>query len=54
MSADANVSEPMRAADKRLYEAKNRGWNLAIFDSGIPAAPDRLGWYRTQRRLPSA
>lgn len=35
---DANVSELMRAADKRLYEAKNRGRNLAIFDDGIPAA----------------
>ena len=35
---DANVSELMRAADKRLYEAKNRGRNLAIFDGGISAA----------------
>lgn len=35
---DANVSELMRAADKRLYEAKSRGRNLAIFDGGISAA----------------
>ena len=35
---DANVSELMRAADKRLYEAKHRGRNLAIFDQGIPEA----------------
>ena len=35
---DANVSELMRAADKRLYEAKGRGRNRAIFDGGIPAA----------------
>jgi diguanylate cyclase (GGDEF)-like protein len=36
--SDANVSELMRAADQRLYEAKNRGRNRAIFDDGIPAA----------------
>jgi diguanylate cyclase (GGDEF)-like protein len=35
---DANVSELMRAADKRLYEAKGRGRNRAIFDDGISAA----------------
>lgn len=34
----ANVSELMHAADKRLYEAKDRGRNRAIFDDGIPAA----------------
>ena len=28
---DAGVSELMRAADKRLYEANNRGRNLAVF-----------------------
>ena len=31
---DATVSDLMRAADKRLYEAKNGGRNLAIFDGG--------------------
>jgi len=36
--ADASVSDLMRAADKRLYEAKNRGRNLAIFDEGVSAA----------------
>jgi diguanylate cyclase (GGDEF)-like protein len=35
---DANVSELMHAADKRLYEAKGRGRNRAIFDGGISAA----------------
>jgi diguanylate cyclase (GGDEF)-like protein len=30
-AADAGVSELMRAADKRLYEAKNRGRNIAVF-----------------------
>ncbi len=35
---DANVSELMRAADKRLYEAKNRGRNLAIFAGDIAEA----------------
>ena len=36
--ADANVSDLMRAADKRLYEAKGNGRNRAIFDDGMPAA----------------
>ena len=35
---DADVSELMRAADKRLYEAKNRGRNLAIFGGGLAEA----------------
>lgn len=35
---DAGVSELMRAADKRLYEAKNRGRNLAVFAGGIAEA----------------
>ena len=35
---EADVSELMRAADGRLYEAKDRGRNLAIFDDGISAA----------------
>ncbi len=37
-ATDANVSELMRTADKWLYEAKNRGRNLALFDTGIPEA----------------
>lgn len=36
--ADATVSELMRSADLRLYEAKRRGRNLAITDSGAVAA----------------
>jgi diguanylate cyclase (GGDEF)-like protein len=35
---EADVSDLMRAADKRLYEAKNRGRNLTVFDEGISAA----------------
>lgn len=35
---DVNVSDLMRAADKRLYEAKSRGRNRAIFDDGISVA----------------
>ncbi len=35
---DANVSDLMRAADKHLYEAKNRGRNLAIFNDVSAAA----------------
>lgn len=35
---DANVSDLMRAADKRLYEAKRRGRNLAVFDKGVSEA----------------
>lgn len=35
---EANVSDLMRAADERLYEAKRRGRNLAIFDNGLPQA----------------
>lgn len=35
---DANVSELMRAADKRLYEAKGRGRNRTIYADGMPAA----------------
>ncbi len=35
---DATVSELMRAADKRLYEAKNRGRNLAVLDGKSAAA----------------
>ncbi len=36
--ADATISDLMRAADKRLYEAKNRGRNLAIVEAAISAA----------------
>ncbi|GAA2826097.1 GGDEF domain-containing protein [Aminobacter aminovorans] len=36
--AEANVSELMRNADKRLYEAKRRGRNRAIFDMGVSEA----------------
>ena len=35
---DATVSDLMRAADKRLYEAKNGGRNLAILDGKSAAA----------------
>jgi diguanylate cyclase (GGDEF)-like protein len=35
---DAGVSDLMRAADMRLYEAKNRGRNTAVFDERISAA----------------
>lgn len=36
--ADADLSDLMRAADQRLYEAKHNGRNLAIFNGGISAA----------------
>lgn len=36
--ADASVSELMRAADRRLYEAKQRGRNLAVFETEQRAA----------------
>ncbi len=35
---DASVSDLMRAADRRLYEAKHRGRNLAILDRDVPEA----------------
>jgi diguanylate cyclase (GGDEF)-like protein len=35
---DANVSELMRAADRRLYQAKHRGRNLTILDKDISEA----------------
>lgn len=35
---DASVSDLMRAADKRLYEAKNRGRNLSVIEPDISAA----------------
>lgn len=35
---DANVADLMRVADRRLYEAKNRGRNLVILDKGAAAA----------------
>ncbi|WP_292170863.1 GGDEF domain-containing protein, partial [Mesorhizobium sp.] len=33
-----NVSELMRAADRRLYEAKHRGRNLSILDRDVSEA----------------
>lgn len=36
--SDASVSDLMRAADKRLYEAKNGGRNLAVFDAKLSEA----------------
>jgi len=35
---DVNVSELMRAADRRLYEAKHRGRNLSILDRDVSEA----------------
>jgi diguanylate cyclase (GGDEF)-like protein len=37
-AAEATVSELMRAADRKLYEAKNAGRNLAIFEPVQAAA----------------
>jgi diguanylate cyclase (GGDEF)-like protein len=34
----ATVSELMRRADRRLYNAKNRGRNLVVFDRDMPEA----------------
>ncbi|WP_256752418.1 GGDEF domain-containing protein [Mesorhizobium sp. Mes31] len=36
--AEANVSDLMRAADRRLYQAKHGGRNLTILDTDISAA----------------
>ncbi len=35
---DANVADLMRVADRRLYEAKNRGRNLVVLDKDAAAA----------------
>jgi len=35
---DVTVSDLMRAADERLYEAKNRGRNLTVVEAGVSAA----------------
>ncbi|MER8630339.1 MAG: GGDEF domain-containing protein [Mesorhizobium sp.] len=35
---EANVSELMRAADRRLYQAKHAGRNLSVLDTDISAA----------------
>ena len=35
---DSNVSELMRAADQRLYQAKHRGRNLTILDKDVSEA----------------
>ncbi|TIS10706.1 MAG: diguanylate cyclase, partial [Mesorhizobium sp.] len=34
----ATVSELMRAADRRLYEAKHRGRNLSVLDRDLSEA----------------